>query len=361
VIDDYGSDALTEHALIWMPGMQDWRQILTQHPTLTHVLMNWRVAGGWNGSVGHGEVTKIYQLMQLAKLPFDNCSRLVLCQPRSATDPTLEVSRQLPGTSTVRGRVAAAVAALGRNLGRVGAAQQPAEEPASVSPDQLADLAASSEGQVPLGISPPLATWLPPPPMPPLVKARLSKPSFFRPSPADMPARPVRLPPPPPPPLGRRPGEARSSVAGFGAPQAILFFVGRQSDAAWDPNLQRGFLDGATVSAQTAAAIANLGYRVVVAGHIVGGTRGMVHFVHEDKLRLVSPPANKRELLAGLPEWLGEVPPGEPLFDHIVIVRFVAQFTLRFQARAPRTPLRRTHGAAPASTENASTAHIIRH
>lgn len=339
---------------MWMPGMHDWRQILTYYPALTHVLMNWRVSGGWNGSVAHGEVTKIFQLLQLAKLPLDSCSWLVQCQARSDSDATLEVSRHPPGLA--KARIAAVAAAQGRQLGKDGSLPRPlADEPASATPEQLADLASASEGQLPLGASPPPPTWLPPPPMPPLVKAHVSKPSFFRPSPGGVPSsRPVKLPPPPPPPPGRRPGEVRSSGAASGAPEAILFFVGRQSDAAWDPHSQRGFLDGATVSAQTATAIANLGYRVVVAGHIVAGTRGMVHFVHEDRLRLVSPPVNKRELLAGLPEWLGDVPPGEPLFDHIVIVRFVAQFTLRFQASHA------ARAAARPATEHAPT-HLARH
>ena len=336
IIQDFTSNQLTEHALIWLPGMHDWRQILTQHPTLTHMLMHWRSFSGWNGSVSHHEVTKIYGLMQLAKIPADDCNRLVECQERSSTDDTLEVSRQPPNSARTRSRVDPTSASVGSPSARTdtgaAAAQDLQASADSATPEQVADLAAASEHHLPLGSSPPLPTWLPPTPISPPEPVHVSKPSFFRPTPGSGPTSPRVLPPPPPPPSPtRRAGESRRGTSAGGRPECILFFLGRQSDAAWDPKSQRGFLDGATVSAQTAAAIAKLGYRVVVAGHIVGGKRGQVHFVHEDKLRLVSPPANRRELLSGLPEWLADVPPGEPLFDHVVIVRFVAQFTLRFQ------------------------------
>jgi len=192
--------------------------------------------------------------------------------------------------------------------------------------------------------------WLPPLPLPPRPPG----------SPAARAPPPPRAPPPLSTPGGKRPpklkagpgepaprqtesaaasgiegpekegggGAAPPKLTGAGRRERVLFYVGSEAEgAAWDP-LDRGALfDERTQAAESARAVAALGYAVVVAGPMVASAEGTaadgVQYVHAEWLVLTSPPRRPGTPASPgrVPPWVDGIAPGEALFDHAAIVR----------------------------------------
>ncbi|EOD27310.1 hypothetical protein EMIHUDRAFT_468895 [Emiliania huxleyi CCMP1516] len=114
-------------------------------------------------------------------------------------------------------------------------------------------------------------------------------------------------------------GAAPPKLTGAERRERVLFYVGSEAEgAAWDP-LDRGALfDERTQAAESARAVAALGYAVVVAGPMVESAEGTaadgVQYVHAEWVVLTSPPRR----------------PGTPAICCVHAVLFLA-----FPTRAP--------------------------